>query len=224
MSALFVTGSGTGVGKTHVLCSLAAELCARGAPPRVLKPLVTGFDPERPEESDTGKLLAAVGMPLDEAALDAVSPWRFRAPLSPDRAAARERRGVELAELVEVCRRNAREATTLIEGIGGVMVPIDAEHTVLDWIAALGVPALLVTGSYLGALSHALTASLALRSRNVTLAAVLVSESADPALPLPEHRDTLARFVPGVPVLTWARDAPRPEPTLLDVLGGVLGV
>ena len=66
---------------------------------------------------------------------------------------------------------------TLIEGIGGVMAPLDARHTVLDWIAALGAPALLVVGSYLGTLSHSLTAAAALRQRGVALLGVVVSES-----------------------------------------------
>ncbi len=65
----------------------------------------------------------------------------------------------------------------LIEGAGGVMSPIDDSHTVLDLIAGLGHPAVLVTGSYLGAISHTLTAICALKSRGVPIQGVLVSES-----------------------------------------------
>ena len=79
-----------------------------------------------------------------------MSPWRFAAPLSPDMAASRERRSIPFDALVAHCRAaSERRGVTLIEGIGGVMTPLDAEHTVLDWIAALGAPALLVVGSYL---------------------------------------------------------------------------
>lgn len=224
MSGLFVTGSGTGVGKTRVLCALIAALGARGVTPRVMKPLVTGFDARAPQTSDTGALLGALGLTAAGAALAAVSPWRFAAALSPDAAAAREGRTIDFAELVDACRARASDGPLLVEGIGGVMVPIDREHTVLDWMAALGLPALLVTGSYLGSLSHTLTAAHALGTRGVTLAAVVVSESAAPALPLTEQRDTLARFLHGVPVLTWARHATRSVPPALDVLGPHLGL
>lgn len=218
MSGLFVTGSGTGVGKTHVLCGLVAELRARGVAPHVMKPLVTGFDPGAPALSDTGALLAALGRPLDARSIEAVSPWRFAAALSPDRAAEREQRAIDFAELVGACRARSPTEPLLIEGIGGVMVPIDREHTVLDWIAALEMPALLVAGSYLGSLSHTLTAALALRATNVGLAAVVVSESADPALGLAEHKATLERFLGPAPVLTWPRDATHPNPPLLEAL------
>lgn len=220
MKRVFVTASGTDVGKTHVLCALIAELRARGTLPRVLKPLVTGFDAAAPEASDTGRLLAALGRPLTPAELDAVSPWRFAAPLSPDRAAAREQGHIDFAALVEACRPRDPHETTLVEGIGGVMVPIDAAHTVLDLVAALEMPALLVTGSYLGSLSHALTAAHALSARGIALAAVVVSESSDAALPLAEQRDTLARFLGGTPVVTCAHGADHCEPALLDTLAG----
>ncbi len=223
MNGLFVTGSGTGVGKTHVLCGLVGELVARGATPRVMKPLVTGFDPDAPETSDTGALLAALGRALDARSIESVSPWRFAAALSPDRAALREGRAVDFAQLVAACRPRPDDGPLLIEGIGGVMVPVDDAHTVLDWIAALRMPALLVTGSYLGSLSHALTAAFALRARGVPLAAIVVSESAEPALGLDEQRSTLARFVAPAPVLTWARGAARSEPPILDVVGARLG-
>lgn len=218
MSGLFVTGSGTGVGKTHVLCGLVAELRARGVAPRVMKPLVTGFDADAPALSDTGALLAALGRPVDARSIEAVSPWRFTAALSPDRAAEREGRSIDFGQLVGACRARSPAEPLLIEGIGGVMVPIDREHTVLDWIAALEMPALLVAGSYLGALSHTLTAALALRAAGIALAAVVVSESTDAALGLGEHKATLERFLAPAPVLTWPRNATHADPPLLETL------
>ena len=65
----------------------------------------------------------------------------------------------------------------LVEGVGGAMVPLDAEHTVRDWIAALKHPALLIAGSYLGTISHTLTAAEALLSRGVAIAAIVINES-----------------------------------------------
>ena len=68
----------------------------------------------------------------------------------------------------------------LIEGVGGIMVPLDERHTVLDWMSALRLPVLLVAGSYLGTISHTLTALHVLAQRNLDIAAVVVSESAVP--------------------------------------------
>jgi dethiobiotin synthetase len=100
--------------------------------------------------------------------------------------------------------------------VGGVMVPLDAEHTVLDWIAALAAPALLVVGSYLGTLSHSLTALAALQQRGVAVAGIVVSESQHQPVPAAETMATLTRFAPGVPVRLLARSTPQPLLCLLD--------
>ena len=131
-------------------------------------------------------------------------------------AAAREKRGIPFDALVAWCRTmSERTDVTLIEGIGGVMVPLDAGHTVLDWIAALGAPALLVVGSYLGTLSHSLTAVAALRQRGVTVAGIVVSESAQQPVAAAETAATLARFVAPLPIHVLARASSAP---LLPIL------
>ncbi len=217
MTTVFVTSSGTGIGKTFVMLKLIAELKAAGVPVRALKPVASGFDAANPEGSDTALLLRAQGLALDAASLDVVTPFRFAAPLSPDMAAAREHRSVDFAALVARCRAaEDRGTVTLIEGIGGVMVPLDATHTVLDWIAAVGAPALLVVGSYLGALSHGLTAAAALRQRGVPLLGVVVSESLEQPVPAEETAASLARFVAPARVLVLPRAAPKPLLPLLE--------
>jgi len=222
MSTLFVTATGTDVGKTFVTTRLIAELRAARRSVQALKPVASGFDAADVSASDTGVLLDALGLPATPANLDAVSPWRFAAPLSPDMAAARERRAIPFAELVEFCRVPRAADVTLIEGIGGVMVPLDAEHTVLDWIAALGAPALLVAGSYLGTLSHTLTAVATLRARGCALAAVIVSESVAQPVPLEETVAALRRFVRPVEVAALARP-PQRGAHLAPVVASVLG-
>lgn len=200
-----MTASGTELGKTFVTCALLEELGRIPLRVRALKPVATGFDAAELEASDTGCLLAAQGFEPSTAQLDAVSPWRFAAPLSPDMAAAREGRLIPFDELLRFCRASDGYDLTLIEGIGGVMVPLDGRHTVVDWIAALGAPALLVTGSYLGALSHALTAAGALRARSVELLGVIVSESLEQPVPLDETREVLERFLAPTPVIALPR-------------------
>ena len=211
MTTFFITSSGTGIGKTFVTRQLIAELKAAGRRVRALKPVASGFDAADAEGSDTLQLLRALALVPTAANLDAVSPWRFAAPLSPDMAAARERRTIPFAALVAHCQAAGRGGdVTLIEGIGGVMVPLDYEHTVLDWIAALEVPTLLVVGSYLGTLSHSLTAAAALRARGVMIAGVVVSESEVEPVPTVETAAALARFITPVPVQALQRAAPVP--------------
>jgi dethiobiotin synthetase len=194
-----------------VTLRLVEELRAAGRSAQALKPVASGFDAAHPEGSDTALLSRAQGLDLTEKSLDAVSPWRFAAPLSPDMAASRERRSIQFDVLVAYCRAaSERRGVTLIEGIGGVMTPLDAEHTVLDWIEALRTPALLVVGSYLGTLSHSLTAASALRARGVTIAGVVVSESEEQPVPAAETAATLARFLAPVPVRVLPRSAPVP--------------
>lgn len=217
MTTVFVTSSGTDIGKTFVTLKLIAELRAARRRVQALKPVASGFDAADPAASDTAALLRAQGLAATGDNLDAISPWRFAAPLSPDMAAAREQRSISFGALVSWCRAAADRAdVTLVEGIGGVMVPLDGSHTVLDWIAALEAPALLVVGSYLGTLSHSLTAVAALRQRGIDLAGVVVSESEQQPAPAAETAATLARFAPDAPVFVLPRGAAIPLLPLLD--------
>jgi dethiobiotin synthetase len=205
MTTVFVTATGTDVGKTYVTAKLVAELRAAHRSVLALKPVASGFDADNIAATDTAVLLDALDLPATSANLDAVSPWRFAAPLSPDMAAARERRRVPFADLVEFCRAPRAADVVLIEGIGGVMVPLDDTHTVLDWIVELRAPVLLVAGSYLGTLSHTLTALAALRSEAVEPAAIIVSESEQQPVPLEETTRAIRRFVGPVEVATLPR-------------------
>ncbi len=219
MSTVFVTGSGTEIGKTFVTTRLVGELRSAGYRVAALKPVASGFDALNPEDSDTAELLRAAGLPVTIEQCDTVSPWRFAAPLSPDMAAARERRCVPFGELVEFCTTERDVEMTLIEGIGGVMVPLDERHTVLDWVAAVGAPVLLVVGSYLGSLSHGLTAVAALQGRGCKLAGVIINESAQQPVPSSETADTLGRFLRGVPIVRMPRLTPQ---TRLDTAPAAL--
>jgi len=186
MSALFVAGAHTDVGKTHVACALLRAARARGLSVDAVKPVVSGFDFADWADSDPGRLIAALDRPLTETALAAISPWRFAAPLAPPMAARLEGRALPLAPVVAATRvwLAAREADVrLVEGVGGLMSPLADGATGLDLMQALGLPTVLVGGSYLGAISHTLTALEVLRARGLPVAALVVSEAADPDAP-----------------------------------------
>jgi dethiobiotin synthetase len=209
MTACFVTATGTDIGKTFVTAGLIRALTAQGRAVDALKPVVSGFDPNDVAASDTGALLAALGQAPSAENIDRISPWRFSAPLSPDMAARRENRAIDLDRLIAFCRDRTASAADmlLIEGVGGIMAPLDDTHTVLDWMAALGLPILLVTGSYLGTLSHTLTALDVLRRRKLRVQSVVVSESAGSTVALDETAGTIGRFAEGIDITALPRDA-----------------
>lgn len=210
MSAFFVAGSHTDIGKTHVGCAVLRAARARGLSVDALKPAVSGIDPAEMGGSDSGRLLAAMGVEMTPESLDRISPWRFAAPLAPPMAARREGKTLTLAALEAVCReRLAANAADLflLEGVGGVMSPIAEDATGLELQARLGLPVLLVGGGYLGAVSHTLTAIETLRSRGLAIAAVVVSQDADPAAPSFAEQVEMVGSYAGAPVLAAPRDA-----------------
>lgn len=222
MSGHFITGTGTDIGKTWLACALLRLW--RGEKRRVFawKPVLSGFDPATAGSSDAGALLTALGRDPGAAELEAIAPWRFAAALSPDMAAAREGRCIDFAELVEFTRRcqpakrNPESALpagndyeyVLVEGVGGVMAPLDGQHTVRDWIAACGMPAVLVAGSYLGAMSHTLTALEALQKVGAGVTAIVVNESPGSSVSLEETLESLSCHTGGIPLMGIVRQRP----------------
>ncbi|WP_421862687.1 dethiobiotin synthase [Parvibaculum sp.] len=207
MPPIFVTSSGTEIGKTYVSAMLTRELKARA-----IKPLVSGLDEETFPESDPAQLLAAMGEPVTYENAGLVSRWRFKAALSPDMAAKREGRVIDFDELVEECVAAARaHDPLLIEGVGGLMVPLDGKHLVLDWMKALngktGLAPVLVVGAYLGTISHTLTTLAVMRAEGIVPRVIVVSEAAPGPVPVEETAETIARFAGDVPVRALPRGA-----------------
>ncbi len=206
MPTLFVTATGTDVGKTYVSAGLIRAALALGARVAALKPVASGHDPARLGETDAAALLGALGRAVTAQSVAEVSPFRFAAPLSPDMAARREGRTLSLDAVLAACRAaEAAGGALLVEGVGGVMVPLDGRRGVLDWVAALGCPAVVVAGSYLGTISHSLTALAVLRARGVPVLALVVSETAGSTVGLGETVAALAEQAAPCPVLAVPR-------------------
>jgi dethiobiotin synthetase len=210
MTAVFVTATGTDIGKTFLSAGLIRYFRGAGRPVDAIKPVVSGFDSDAWQGSDPAVLLAALGRPLALPEVERISPWRFKSPVSPDLAASTEGRTIPFGEVIEFCRRSAaeRRGVLLIEGIGGVMVPLDDRRTVLDWMSVLRIPVMLVTGTYVGTISHTLTALEVLARRNLDIAAVVVSESENSAASLHDTAAALANFADAIEVLELPRLAP----------------
>jgi dethiobiotin synthetase len=198
MTALFVTATGTDIGKTFVTAGLIRALRRAGRAVDAAKPVISGFAMEGLGDSDTGALLSAMGRNLTAREAERISPWRFNAPLSPDMAAEAEGTAIDFAALLADSRNRiaAAKDVLLIEGVGGIMVPLDDTHTVLDWMEALSLPLLLVAGSYLGTISHTLSALDVLTRRGLRVTALVVSETRGSTVGLDATIATLRRFVP----------------------------
>ena len=175
MSGLLVTGTDTGIGKTFVACALARALRARGRTVAVMKPVETGVVSE-PE--DALRLRAAAA---DPAPLDDICPYRLRAPLAPAVAARAEGVTIDLARLETLIRRRQAAADVLlVEGAGGLLVPIRDGITYADLAARLGLPLLVVAANRLGTINHcALTARVAAAAGLTVLGFVLSQPTLD---------------------------------------------
>lgn len=206
--AYFITATGTDLGKTWVTAGLVDACRARGLPVRALKPVMSGYDPERHDESDAAKVGAGR------------TAWYYAAPLSPDLAAAKEGKRIDFPALLGWCRDRIGEegGLLLIEGIGGVMVPLDERHTVREWITALQIPVLLVCGTYLGSLSHTLTALAALREVGIVPAMLVINESAGSSVSIDETWASLLPHVGRMPIAALRRDCPEDLDALAERL------
>ena len=214
MKKLFITATGTEIGKTVVTTTLAWQARKKGKLVRVLKPVISGFDEKTRNQSDTAQILQCLEIEQTHAAIESISPWRFKAPLSPDMAAAREGMRLDFEAIVEFCREaeTGSDDLLLIEGVGGLMVPLTDSKTVLDWIQALKYPVIMVAGSYLGTISHTLTTVETAQKFGLNVASIVISESEDSPVPIHETVNSIKRFLTNIPILELPRLAPSSTP------------
>jgi dethiobiotin synthetase len=205
----FITSTGTGIGKTYVTAALISQARARGLTVAATKAIISGFDKREIAGSDTGAILAALGEDSSAENVEKISPWRFAAPLAPNMAARAEGKTLDCEALFAHGREFLRQDADLllIEGVGGVMVPLDDKRTVVDWIAAVDAPALLVVGDYLGTISHTLTAVEVLRMRGAELAAIVVNQGEGASAAFEDTVAEVAARVAPVPVIGLGRGA-----------------
>ena len=163
MQKFFITATGTDQGKTALSTALCWQLKQENKKVAALKPVISGYDGTA--HTDTAKLLQSLSLPINNQTIEEISPWRFSAPLSPDEAARREGKELSLSEIITFCQQPREADYMLIEGAGGVMSPLTSAATNLDLISALEIPVILVSASYLGCVSHILTALAVLKAR-----------------------------------------------------------
>jgi dethiobiotin synthetase len=220
VSGYFITATGTELGKTYLTCGVIEALRRRDIAVAAVKPVISGFTREAAGESDSGLILRALGRSIDDAALDDISPWRLRAALSPDMAAARENAVVPAGAVGAFCARALEEAegVCLIEGAGGLMSPLGRDFTNLDLLALLDVRVVLVAGTYLGTISHTLTACAALAARGREPWAIVLSQSENDPVTPGETAASMGRFV-DAPIYLMPRGGGVPDDLAEAMLG-----
>ena len=192
LNGLFVAGSGTDVGKTVVTAALLRALLLAGERVQAVKPVQTGV---APQDSHTAPLAdarvyasAVVGLQQETDMLPPVALQCFALPASPHLAAAREGVRLNAAGLHRDIERHwqcGSASMLLLEGAGGLRVPLNESEDMLDLMAAVGAPVLLVGGNYLGGLNHILLSLDALRHSGLHLAGVVLVPAVDPAAGCP---------------------------------------
>ncbi len=188
MPSLFVTGTDTEVGKTHISAALLHWCGQQGWRSAGFKPVAAGLDAQGGNE-DIQNLRAASSLALTA---QEVGPLQFQAACAPHIAAALEGRTIALAPLVQQARAlAARSDVLVVEGVGGFCVPLGPEGDTADLAVALGYPVVLVVGLRLGCINHALLTAEAIRARGLPLAG-WVANTVDPNMAhLQANVDTL---------------------------------
>jgi dethiobiotin synthetase len=173
MRGVFVTGTDTEVGKTIVASVIAATLAGTGERVAAFKPAVTGLDDPAGMAPDHALLKRSAG---SEQPLDAIAPYRFGPAVSPHLAA--ELAGVEIApgHLIAAAEAAAAPADALVvEGVGGLLVPLAPRSLVRDFAAELGLPLVIAARRGLGTINHTLMTIECARSADLEIAGVVLT-------------------------------------------------
>jgi len=195
---LFVTGTGTEVGKTVVAAVIARTLAAEGQRVHAFKPAVTGLD--EGVETDHALLRRASGSSQSD---EEIAPYRYGPPASPHLAAELAGEEIDPERLRQSARAAAEGADAIVcEGVGGLLVPLSPTYLVRDLAADLGHPLVVVAGPGLGTINHTLLTLEAARATGLSITAVVLTPwPAQPTEIEASNRETIARLA-DVDVLT----------------------
>lgn len=188
-SGVFVTGTGTEVGKTVVAAAIAHTLNASGAGVAVFKPAVTGLD--EGGEPDHALLRRAAGSDQGD---DEIAPYRYGPPMSPHLAAELSGEEIEPARLLTAARAAASSTDMLVcEGVGGLLVPLTNGYLVRDFARDLDLPLVVAASPGLGTINHTMLTIEAARSVGLEVVAVVLTPWPKSPSPIEEsNRETIA--------------------------------
>jgi dethiobiotin synthetase len=191
VEGVFVTGTGTEVGKTVVAAAIARTLAAAGREVAVFKPAVTGLD--EPGEADHALLRRAADCAQSD---EQIAPYRYGPPASPHLAAALAGEEIDPARLRAAATEAGRSADVLVcEGVGGLLVPLSPRYLVRDLAVDLGLPLAIAAPPGLGTINHTLLTIEAARSAGLEVAMVVLTPWPRSPTPVEEsNRETIAEL------------------------------
>lgn len=186
---VFVTGTGTGVGKTVVAAAIARSAVARGLTVAVYKPAVTGLDDEGEPDHELLRRAAS-----SEQAKAEVSPYRYGPAVSPHLAAAMAGEEIDRERLLNAAGAAADDADAIVcEGVGGLMVPLARDYLIRNLAAELGYPVVIVASPGLGTINHTLLTIEAAWAAELEVRAVVLTPWPDaPSEIEASNRETVA--------------------------------
>lgn len=217
-SGVFVTGTGTEVGKTVVAAVIARTAAAEGARVAVFKPAVTGLDEGGVPDHALLRRAAASAQGDEE-----IAPYRYGPPMSPHLAAELAGEEIDPPRLLAAARAAAAGSEILIcEGVGGLLVPLSANYLVRDFAVDLGLPLVIAASSDLGTVNHTLLTIEAARAAGLEVAAVVLTPWPESPGQIEESNREMIAALGKVEVETLARldlDSPNSWPLLALPLG-----
>ena len=189
MRGVFVTGTGTEVGKTVVAAAIARTAAAAGERVAVFKPAVSGLDD--PGEPDHELLRRAAGSGQSD---DEIVPYRFGPPVSPHLAAEMAGTEIDPASLVDAALKAGNEGDLLVcEGVGGFLVPLTDGYLVRDFARELGLPVVIAASPGLGTINHTLLTIESAKAAGLHVAGVVLTPwPAEPSRMEESNRATIA--------------------------------
>jgi len=214
---IFIAGTDTGVGKTLIACALLHGFAARGLRVVAMKPVAAGAVRRRGVwlNDDVAQLRAAANVDLPQAV---VNPYCFAPAIAPHIAAQEAGLKIRMAVIAKNYARLGRNADlVVVEGAGGLLVPLGGKLSVADIPARLGLPVVLVVGLRLGCLNHALLTVEALQARGLYLAG-WIANHIDPAMAYATENLQALRARIKAPLLGTVRHAQNPQPARVALM------
>lgn len=212
-AGFFIAGTDTGVGKTRSTCALLHAAAQLGYSTVGMKPVAAGCERQGDAwlNEDVEALIAAASVKADRRL---VNPYTLREAIAPHIAAERQGVSLRIAPVRAALDALAGQAeVVLVEGAGGLRVPLDADHDMGDLAVALGLPLILVVGMRLGCINHALLTTEAITRRGLSLAGWIAN---DLGTGMTAYADTLSSLQKRLPAPLLAEFPWRPQEQALD--------
>lgn len=220
MAHFFITGTDTGIGKTHVTCALLRAARHRGQKAIAMKPVASGCHPTSDGLRNADALALMDAMQDAAPAYEQVNPYALLEPVSPHIAARNARMAIDLDRIHAGYQRLAQGADwVFVEGVGGYQVPLSDQMLASQIPARLGLPVIMVVGVRLGCINHALLTAQAMRQDRLEFAG-WIANLVDPALPCSDDAiAAIEQWLGCAPLATvpWGAAAAA-EPACLAIL------